>query len=82
MFEHHSVYLSSLSLSFWAAVLILRQMKSNKLYTYLKLFQREAYFCSLTRFQRHPQAGNEYRCWWYQGLWEALLLPALDLLLQ
>lgn len=45
--------------SIWVAVLILRQMKSNKLYMHLKLFQREAYSCSLTCFQGHPQARNE-----------------------
>lgn len=34
-----------LSLLFWVALLSLRQMKSNKVYMHLKLFQTEAYFC-------------------------------------
>lgn len=62
MFDDHSVYLASLSLLFWVAVLSLRQMKSNKLYMHLKLFQTEAYFCGCTCFQGHPQAGNGTFC--------------------
>lgn len=68
MFEHHSVYVFSLSHSLWGAVLIPRQMKSIELYVHLKLFQREAYFCCHTRFQGCLQAGNETFCWrkgWY-----------------
>lgn len=58
MFDNHSVSLSSLSLLFWVALLSLRQMKINKLYMHLKLFQTEAYFCSCTCSQGHSQAGN------------------------
>lgn len=46
MFEHHSVYLSLLTFSFWVAVLILKQMARNKLYMHLKLFQRSLFLRS------------------------------------
>lgn len=38
--------MSSLSFSFWVAVLILKQMKSNKLYMHLKLFKRSLFLQS------------------------------------
>lgn len=59
MFDDHSVYLASLSLLFWVAVLSLRQMKSNKLYMHLKLFQTEAYFLRLYLLPR-SSSGREW----------------------
>lgn len=61
MFDNYSVSLFSLSLLFWVSLFSPRQMKSNKLYMHLQLFQTEAYFCS-TCFQGNPQAGHGTFC--------------------